>query len=602
MSRERRTSTGSADTGGASSEGSVGKRTLTQRLQPRLRVGASSDVHEQAADAAAERVTSVLHGGEAAPAAPLAIGSVGGGELQGKDADAGEAPASVEAATRGGGGTALDPTTQSRMAGAFGGHDFSRVRVHTDGGAAASSADIGARAYAVGQDLFFGDGAYQPGTAEGDGLLAHELTHTVQQGHSGAAQRRVVQRFGGPGDPPSPAQAGPTATPGEDPIDNEGNHYRTVGGKSHITAAPVHPVPGHSGKFEALPANPLATFNALMAQVEAAKVTQLATADGFAGGRVPPADYKYWFAKVYYYVTQHELAAIRAGTYQYPMMKAQEVIWFNNAYMANVQRWASNAQAECEPHWRQAFTNAESQASTEVDTLTPLIGQTVGGGVGLAAGAAGGAVVGTFVFPGIGTAVGAGLGALGGALTGMMAGAPAANSLSAGARRVMAALLPSMQAHIRFDLPRAIAGCFQSYYAGLPGIGLGDFHPDFDAMGPVFDQAQTSLNPEIAAATGVPARVLTQAATHAFPAYFDVAAERRTTWTKSAELVAAHTAGATNQASEDRMRAVTGAGSPVSGASAYQVDGHDISGFDWGTNPGTAPPQTMPTPPARGGH
>jgi hypothetical protein len=61
------------------------------------------------------------------------------------------------------------------------GHDFSGVRVHRDGLAAAAAAAIGARAYTVGRDVVFGAGQYAPGTIAGRALLAHELAHTRQQ-------------------------------------------------------------------------------------------------------------------------------------------------------------------------------------------------------------------------------------------------------------------------------------------------------------------------------------------------------------------------------------------------------------------------------------
>ncbi|MFF0287937.1 DUF4157 domain-containing protein [Streptomyces sp. NPDC005262] len=60
------------------------------------------------------------------------------------------------------------------------GHDFSRVRLHTDRDAGALTELLGADAVAVGQDIFFREGAYRPGTADGQRLLAHELLHTVQ--------------------------------------------------------------------------------------------------------------------------------------------------------------------------------------------------------------------------------------------------------------------------------------------------------------------------------------------------------------------------------------------------------------------------------------
>lgn len=61
------------------------------------------------------------------------------------------------------------------------GHDFSGVRVHDDSKAAESASAVNALAYTVGNHIVFGAGQYSPGTAGGDHLLAHELTHTIQQ-------------------------------------------------------------------------------------------------------------------------------------------------------------------------------------------------------------------------------------------------------------------------------------------------------------------------------------------------------------------------------------------------------------------------------------
>jgi hypothetical protein len=61
------------------------------------------------------------------------------------------------------------------------GYDFSRVQVHTGAAAEESARTINARAYTAGQHIVFGAGAYRPETEEGRKLLAHELTHTIQQ-------------------------------------------------------------------------------------------------------------------------------------------------------------------------------------------------------------------------------------------------------------------------------------------------------------------------------------------------------------------------------------------------------------------------------------
>jgi hypothetical protein len=60
-------------------------------------------------------------------------------------------------------------------------HDFSRVRVHADSQAGESARAVEALAYTVGRNIVFGDGQYSPGTSNGQMLLAHELTHVVQQ-------------------------------------------------------------------------------------------------------------------------------------------------------------------------------------------------------------------------------------------------------------------------------------------------------------------------------------------------------------------------------------------------------------------------------------
>lgn len=79
-----------------------------------------------------------------------------------------------------GGGQPLDRDARAFLEPRFG-HDFSQVRVHTDTRASESAQAVQARAFAVGSDVVFGAGQYAPGTSEGKRLLAHELTHVVQQ-------------------------------------------------------------------------------------------------------------------------------------------------------------------------------------------------------------------------------------------------------------------------------------------------------------------------------------------------------------------------------------------------------------------------------------
>lgn len=78
----------------------------------------------------------------------------------------------------GGGGAPLDAGSQSRLGPHVGG-DLSKVRVHTGGESANAAKDLNARAFTVGDDVHFGAGEFQPGTREGDRLLAHELSHVA---------------------------------------------------------------------------------------------------------------------------------------------------------------------------------------------------------------------------------------------------------------------------------------------------------------------------------------------------------------------------------------------------------------------------------------
>ncbi|WP_228538203.1 DUF4157 domain-containing protein [Nocardia sp. XZ_19_385] len=82
-------------------------------------------------------------------------------------------------------GSRLSPAVAESMREAFG-HNFSDVTIHTHAAAAASADAMGASAYTVGRDVVFGSGQFEPGTPEGRMLIAHELTHVVQQRDSTA--------------------------------------------------------------------------------------------------------------------------------------------------------------------------------------------------------------------------------------------------------------------------------------------------------------------------------------------------------------------------------------------------------------------------------
>lgn len=129
------------------------------------------------------------------------------------------------------------------------GQDFGDVRVHTDARAAAAAHDLGARAFTLGGDIFFGRGLYAPDTTQGRRLLAHELTHVAQQaggtpasfdgpsptgGISTAAARvrpQLIQRDGGDGGGTPAAGTEPTAPPSLPPVDpGPGEHANQQAG------------------------------------------------------------------------------------------------------------------------------------------------------------------------------------------------------------------------------------------------------------------------------------------------------------------------------------------------------------------------------------
>jgi hypothetical protein len=166
-------------------------------IQAKLEVGSVKDPLEGEADRVAEQVAR-MPAPEISSAAPPQISrkyaACEGEERQLRKKPDGytehglsNTPASVHEVLRSP-GQPLDAATRAYFEPRFG-HDFSSVRVHADEKAAQSAHSIHAHAYTAGHDIVFGEGKFAP-APEGRRLLAHELTHVVQQG--GAA--RTVQR------------------------------------------------------------------------------------------------------------------------------------------------------------------------------------------------------------------------------------------------------------------------------------------------------------------------------------------------------------------------------------------------------------------------
>ena len=142
---------------------SNGSRPLVQR---KCACGNSTD-HEQQCESCKQKDVQRKAAGGTRPAAPSIVHEVVGS-----------------------GGRPLDTTTRTFFESRFG-HDFGAVRIHDDTQAARSASAINADAYTVGNHVAFGQGGYAPGSRDGLRLLAHELTHVVQQsGGAGAGVQR----------------------------------------------------------------------------------------------------------------------------------------------------------------------------------------------------------------------------------------------------------------------------------------------------------------------------------------------------------------------------------------------------------------------------
>jgi outer membrane protein OmpA-like peptidoglycan-associated protein len=184
------------------------------RIQAKLDIGRVDDPLEHEADRVAAQVMRMAAPPVDAGAAPQVSRTCADCEdeerLQRKpDGPApGAAPAAVHQVLRAP-GRPLDAATRAFFEPRFG-HDFSAVRVHSDAPAAASARDMNARAYTVGRDIVFDAGRFAPGTHDGRQLLAHELTHVLQQrGRAGASvQRKCDADLGTPAPDCTPSQQG----------------------------------------------------------------------------------------------------------------------------------------------------------------------------------------------------------------------------------------------------------------------------------------------------------------------------------------------------------------------------------------------------------
>ena len=190
---------------------SASESIATPTIQPKLSVNAPGDEHEKEADAMADKVVQRM----AAPEKEEdKIHKKGTDDIHRKcdnceeeekvqrkadGSGGGVAPNYVTQQINAskGGGTALNDKTRGDMESSFG-TDFSNVRIHNDSQAADLSQNLNAHAFTHGSDIYFNEGKFSPESSDGQRLLAHELTHVVQQG--GGVERKIQRDFLGLGD------------------------------------------------------------------------------------------------------------------------------------------------------------------------------------------------------------------------------------------------------------------------------------------------------------------------------------------------------------------------------------------------------------------
>jgi len=164
-------------------------------LQAKVQIGAPNDHFEREADHVANQVmqmkTPIPGDAGAVPKSQVRAQSKVQRKISRTQGGGAHDP-SVISEVAGSNGQALNRTTRRFMEPRFG-HDFSAVRIHTGDRAAKSAQAVHSRAFTLGQNIVFGHGEYAPESGPGRQLLAHELTHTIQQGSGTQRLQRVVQ-------------------------------------------------------------------------------------------------------------------------------------------------------------------------------------------------------------------------------------------------------------------------------------------------------------------------------------------------------------------------------------------------------------------------
>lgn len=180
-------------------------------IQPKLSVGQPNDKYEQEADSIASKVVSMSNTPQSSQTTATSISATNTSQPQRKTLANTISPIVQKASnnsnkskstssdisqklnSRNGKGDTMEPNTKDYMESRFG-TNFSDVRIHKDENAVQMSQNLGARAFTNGSNIYFNKGQYSPNSKGGKHLLAHELTHTIQQKGTNAVQRAIIQK------------------------------------------------------------------------------------------------------------------------------------------------------------------------------------------------------------------------------------------------------------------------------------------------------------------------------------------------------------------------------------------------------------------------
>lgn len=440
-----------------------------------------------------------------------------------------------------GGGSALPSATRTRMEGAMGA-DFSGVRVHTGSDAVQMSQDIHAQAFTHGSDVYFNAGKYNPGSGDGDRLLAHELVHTVQQ--SDRIQTKIWRMPQNPSLVPlqgiiipwsAALQESPSFTSKTLADIPRGHAVTILGGKAWIKVKTVLGDKLLEGyiSHELIRIKRESNESSLQNDVhkgnanDTVKSLTWEETGNLRGTPLPPVrekknppnnqvvedgeTYQLRLAAVknvlaaqkkraQTLVGKQKLIGQDITDYRYWFAKVYSLVTENEIKFAQGLSYyypsyvmmsvlyfdkiyqdnfdAWNAGTKIEDHWKTAFEEAKSQK----ENWWPV------------------------------------------------------------AYAAVASLVESMIAHIRFDLPRAEAWVFQSYYSKMPTVKIQNFRKDFMSMSGVFENAGREMMPEIREKTsgsGLGTRMPKSVDDAFMEKWFgaEMGAERADTWNRTEQLV-----------------------------------------------------------------